>query len=270
MKNYKETTESIIFKSEEIARQKTICKQRIARFAFIAVCLCILVGGGVAIRRGSLIEDCHLLFSFIEKDNNSNNRMSVADKSESREEESPMDNDYVSEDIYINNLSQVPSNAFYALREDLFKEMSKEEQMEYYGVKFDLSEVLTGFEEINANRYGIYFSGDGTECSSHVFQWEKAEKNISIELAKERIPLSAPFRMDGDGDWMDGSELVQSKIDNISVLICNYKDEFENEVYHAEFLKNGIGYSVYSKNLNETLFLNALIYLITDKLKMKG
>jgi len=265
MKTYKETTNRILEKSERVfekkAHQKKIATSFFSLSFVIVATIAIWNVGSNNLSPTPVTDDLEII-----ADGNEQNTNSVNDLAEKKEEDAQnkMNDSF---NININELSDEPSGAFYALVEESFVEMTKTQLLEYYGVEeLDLSEILDGFEEVNNERYGIYYFGDGSECSSHIFTWENesASEIIRIEFARNNIPISAPFRINNDGTWGNAEELKTSEINGVNLMLCSYLDSMDNSCFHAEFLMNKTGLSIYSQNVSEDDLLKVLIYLIKN------
>ncbi len=278
MKTYEETTNMILEKSEKIIKHNSQRKKMaISLFSMFCAIIAVVVLCSINSKNSSYehaddnlklvdekISPTSTTDNLDTKDSNENDTAKVNDVTEAN-------NNYVinsNDNININKLSEQPIGAYYALVEDLFVEMTRSQLLEHYNVpELDLSKILDGFNEVNNERYGIYYFGDGSECSSHVFTWENesSSQSINIELANNNIPLSAPFRLKDNGNWGNATDMVSSEIAGTDIMLCSYLDDIGNVCFHAEFMIGKTGYSLYSQNLNENDFLVTLVYLITSK-----
>jgi hypothetical protein len=280
MKTYQETTNRILEKSQVILEQKSH-RRTIAVSCFSVFLLTVAAGAIWGIK--SSIKSTKTAENDLTISNDNVSYEPVSKEFEVAEEDDKEDIDSVEglreendangwKDVYtninINELSEEPQCGFYAIMQDSFVEMTRTQLLEHYGIdELDLSKILDGFNEVNNEQYGVYYFGDGTECSSHVFTWENesSSQSISIELGLNNIPLSAPFRLDVDGNWSNAENLKGSEISGINLMIVNYWDSLDNFCYHAEFMINQTGFSIDSQGMGEDDFLKVLIKLISSE-----
>jgi hypothetical protein len=103
------------------------------------------------------------------------------------------------------------------------------------------------------NERGVYYD-------THTFSYANiaSTKEVKVTLSKDHVPYS--FICSACNKPMQ-----ESTVGGVTMTIAHYtsvfsadEDDVNSEIFYAEFMRNGNGYAVMSKNMNKNIFLKVL------------
>lgn len=141
------------------------------------------------------------------------------------------------------NIEKIFSSNMVNLSEDNYKEMSREEIIEYFGIELDISNILPDYHEDSDSRYGFYGFPDGSilDQQSFIYMTDKEQK-LTITIRKNRLPINAlveTYRFD-----MESSRILDS-----DVMVIHYIDINGIDIYYAEMIANNLGVTITAKGM---------------------
>lgn len=163
--------------------------------------------------------------------------------------------------IYINRLDAIPLGRNlmnFALHQNDFIKMSREELCEYYGANIfpQVPEDLKNWDSSPEYEYGIYRRNNGSGevyFDQNVINYSSDDfsRNINIETAKGRMPLYDVAALNGD-------DFVKSSIGGIDVGIGGTEDG----CYYAKFMYKGVGFCIITQGLSQAELISVLESII--------
>lgn len=190
------------------------------------------------------------------------NERETEEKTKPKPTASPeQDND----EIYINELPEqadILGSSGYYIDVDDFHEITKEEIFAYYGIEFDISDVIEGLIENHPESFGIFINGESEiyEPIGNFFTWEnkKTRESVSFEVNKGHLSIES-IRIVIDY-W--GKMVQLSTINGTEMLLTHYYDyKFNDDVYYADFMYKDLGFNLYLKNVDKKNFIRVLRYM---------
>ncbi|HCX79595.1 MAG TPA: hypothetical protein DG577_09300 [Firmicutes bacterium] len=159
--------------------------------------------------------------------------------------------------IYINRLDAIPLGRnlmHFALLQNDFIKMSREELCEYYGANIfpQVPEDLKNWDSSPEYEYGIYRRNNGSGevyFDQNVINYsnDNFSRNINIETAKGTMPLYDVAAFNGD-------DFIKSSIGGIEIGIGGTEDG----CYYAEFMYKGVGFCIITDGLSQVELISVL------------
>ena len=163
--------------------------------------------------------------------------------------------------IYINPLDAIPQGRNlmnFALHQNDFIKMSREELCEYYGANIfpQVPEDLKNWDSSAEYEYGIYRRSNGSGevyFDQNVINYsnDHFSRSVNIETAKGRMPLY-------DVAVFNGDDFVKSSIGGVDVGIGGTEDGY----YYAAFLYKGVGFHIITEGLSQAELISVLESII--------
>lgn len=163
--------------------------------------------------------------------------------------------------IYINPLDAIPQGRNlmnFALHQNDFIKMSREELCEYYGANIfpQVPEDLKNWDASPEYEYGIYRRSNGSGevyFDQNVINYsnDHFSRSVNIETAKGRMPLY-------DVAVFDGDDFIKSSIGGVDVGISGTEDGF----YYAQFMYQGVGFRIITEGLSQAELISVLESII--------
>ena len=142
-----------------------------------------------------------------------------------------------------------------------FTPMPYDELLDYFGIALPVEEALPGFRRVPPEGgYGVYRTAD-----RGVYYDGNSVAFAAGEAGKERIfsvTLAKAFQHPYDIFLLSEDELRFTELNGRSLALFHYTDEDGSSCYYVEFLQNGVGYYVGTKNVSESDFLRGLAALV--------
>lgn len=167
--------------------------------------------------------------------------------------------------LYINELPEKyeRQSHLFALHQEDYIPMSDEEFLDYYGVSLDITSSLPWLkrqEQIPENFNGIYRRESGEvyfDNHSFLFADEEAARRLSVTIAKEHLPFA-------DINTAYDHPLKKSELNGVEMTLAHYTENTGEDVFYAEFLFGGNGYSLFAFDFSQEEFYKVLLSLISD------
>ena len=142
-----------------------------------------------------------------------------------------------------------------------FTPLSYDELLAYFGAALPVEEALPAFRRVPPDGgYGVYQSQGGGvyyDGNSVTFATEDGEQVFAVTLAKAFLHPYDAFTLSED-------ELHFTEWSGRSLALFHYMDGDGDSCYYVEFLQNGVGYYVGTKNVSEADFLQGLAALVEE------
>ena len=260
MKNYKETTDSILKKREILLAQRKNRMRTFIKISSVSAGLLLIVLG--------IVLHCGIIRSKSIKDNKKEDYSqdsSLAQVSSVDEINQSIDDTLFrgnEDDLFINEIELYVSSSLKPLEDYEYNEISYAELMDYFDINFDINDVLTELHNTDCRTF--VYKTDGTDITCGITKWEdEAEmKSVTVEIARNYLSPNAPFEIDTDKVWIQNEKILKnSRINNIDVVICHFS-EGKTPVYCSAFFKDNIGYYLCSYGLGEKEVLDVIRYYL--------
>lgn len=144
----------------------------------------------------------------------------------------------------------------FNLKEESFKEMTRDDVLDYFGITLDISDILPDLQEDPDSHYGFYSFGDGSlfEEESFVYQSDRGQI-VTIILYKKKVPISSIMES-------YTQEMEISEIAGHDVIILHLQNHNDVDTYYAKFAMDDLGVIVIAKNMALNDFIILLEYAV--------
>lgn len=148
------------------------------------------------------------------------------------------------------------NNNMVNLREDYFKEMTRNDILDYFGMELDISSIYSDFSEEDDARYGIYEFPDGSTYDRQTFHYQNKDGQvIKIIMQKSKLPMNLLKEM-------YAQEMGKSKVAGCDVTVLHYISSNGVDTYYAEFVVNDVGVAIKTEGIAIEDFTSILTYVI--------
>ncbi len=154
------------------------------------------------------------------------------------------------DDIFINSMDQLKTICI-DIGADHEKHFGAEKAQEYYGVKVLPEQIPEGLEFSDKQSFTVAYSKSGEVVEDdNTFSWKNEDGSIQLDVNVRTVDRGTITEFEED-------DLKASRINGIEVNILQYAGE-NAECYLAIFEKEGVTFTISSKNLTEEAFLTVL------------